>query len=174
MYMRIIIVSAFIDIDIAMKILPGYLLATLSGYLYVYYLYKDSDKSMIDVDFMYQNPLELKEALKFGLLFGIVFGATALLQAWVGNVGIYLSSLLSGLSDVDAITLSLSTLYADKQLILQTALTGIIIATFSNSLTKLIIAYTLGGKKLGNYLSIAFGIPLAVIITVLTIQELLL
>lgn len=174
MYIRIVIVSAFIDTDIAVKILPAYLLATLSGYLYVYHLYQHSHKSPIDVDFMYQNPLELKEALKFGLLFGIVFGATALMKGWIGDVGVYLTSLLSGLSDVDAITLSLSTLYADKKLILQTALVGIIIATFSNSMTKLIIAYTVGSKKLGNYLSAAYGIPLAVIIAVLTIQEFLL
>ncbi|MFT7823716.1 MAG: MgtC/SapB family protein [Sulfurimonas sp.] len=174
MYIRIIIVSSFIDTDIAMKILPAYLLATIAGYMYVYYLYKSPQKSQIDVDFIYQNPLELKEALKFGLLFGIVFGATALLQGWVGNAGVYLSSLLSGLSDVDAITLSLSTLYADKKLLLQTALIGIVIATFSNTMTKLAIAYTAGNKELGNHLSIAFGIPLAVIIVVLSIQELLL
>ncbi|MFT7879789.1 MAG: MgtC/SapB family protein [Sulfurimonas sp.] len=174
MYMRIVIVSALIDTDIALKILPAYLLATVSGYIYVYYLYRHSHKNPIDVDVIYQNPLELKEALKFGLLFGIVFGATALLEGWAGNVGVYLSSLFSGLSDVDAITLSLTTLYTDKKLILQTALTGIIIATFSNSMTKLIIAYTIGSKRLGNYLSIAFGIPVTVIIAVLTIQEFLL
>lgn len=174
MYMRIIIVSAFIDIGIAMKILPAYLLATVCGYMYVYYLYKDSEKSPIDVDFMYKNPLELKEALKFGLLFGIVFGATELLKEWTGDTGVYLSALLSGVSDVDAITLSLSTLYTDEKLKLYTALIGIVIATFSNSLTKLSIAYTIGNKKLGNYLSFAFLIPLTVIILVLSIQEFLL
>ena len=174
MYIRIIIVSAFIDIEIAMKLLPAYLLATVTGYMYVYYLYKHSEKSPIDVDFMYQNPLDLKEALKFGLLFGIVFGATTLLKDWTGNLGVYLSSLLSGVSDVDAITLSLSTLYTDENLMLYTALIGIVIATFSNSFTKLAIAYTAGNKVLGNHLSIALGIPLATIIIVLSIQELLL
>ncbi|GIT97627.1 MgtC/SapB family protein [Sulfurovum sp. TSL1] len=174
MYVRIIIVSAFIDIGIAIKLLPAYLLATITGYMYVYYLYKHSDQSPIDIDFMYQNPLDLKEALKFGLLFGIVFGATTLLKNWTGTLGVYLSSLLSGISDVDAITLSLSTLYTDGNLMLYTALIGIVIATFSNSLTKLAIAYTIGNKVLGNHLSIAFGIPLATIILVLSIQELLL
>jgi uncharacterized membrane protein (DUF4010 family) len=173
MYIRIIIVSAFIDISIAMKLLPAYLLATITGYMYVYYLYKHSEKSPIDVDFMYQNPLELTEALKFGLLFGIVFGATTLLKHWTGDPGVYLSSLLSGVSDVDAITLSLTTLYTDGNLKLYTALIGIVIATFSNSLTKLAIAYTTGNKVLGNHLSLAFGIPLATIIIVLSIQELL-
>jgi len=174
MYIRIIIVSAFIDIGIAMKLLPAYLLATITGYMYVYYLYKHSDKCPIDVDFMYQNPLDLKEALKFGLLFGIVFGVTTLLKDWTGALGVYLSSLLSGVSDVDAITLSLSTLYTEGNLMLYTALIGIVIATFSNTLTKLAIAYTTGNKVLGNYLSIALGIPLTTIIIVLSIQELLL
>ena len=174
MYIRIIIVSAFIDIDIAMKLLPAYLLATITGYMYVYYLYKHADKSTIDVDFMYKNPLDMKEALKFGLLFGIVFGATTLLKDWTGNLGVYLSSLLSGVSDVDAITLSLSTLYTDGKLMLYTALIGIVIATFSNSLTKLAIAYTTGNKVLGDHLSLALGIPLVTIIIVLSIQELLL
>jgi uncharacterized membrane protein (DUF4010 family) len=173
MYVRIIIVSAFINTDIAMKILPAYLLATVAGYIYIYYLYKRSEKSRIDVDFMYKNPLELKEALKFGLLFGIVFGTTSLLQDWVGRTGIYLSSLLSGISDVDAITLSLSTLYTDEKLMLHTAFIGIVIATFSNSITKLAIAYTVGNRELGNQLFVAFGIPLAVIIIVLVITPLI-
>ncbi|GIU00056.1 MgtC/SapB transporter [Sulfurovum sp. TSL6] len=174
MYIRIIIVSAFIDIGIALKLLPAYLLATITGYMCVYYLYKHSEKCSIDVDFMYQNPLDLKEALKFGLLFGIVFGVTTLLKDWTGALGVYISSLLSGVSDVDAITLSLSTLYREGNLMLYTALIGIVIATFSNSLTKLAIAYTTGNKVLGNYLSIALGIPLTTIIIVLSIQELLL
>jgi uncharacterized membrane protein (DUF4010 family) len=81
--------------------------------------------------------------------------------------------LLSGVSDVDAITLSLSTLYTDEKLMLHTAFIGIVIATFSNSITKLVIAYTVGNRELGNQLFVAFGIPLAVIIIVLVITPLI-
>jgi len=174
MYIRILIILVFIDINIAIEILPAYLSATIAGYIYVYYLYKSAVKSQIDVDFIYHNPLELKEALKFGLLFGIVFGATTLLKDWTGSSGVYLSSLLSGVSDVDAITLSLSTLYTEEKLNLYTTLTGIVIATFSNSLTKIAIAYITGNSSLGNHLAIALGIPLSTIIIVLSIQEFLL
>lgn len=171
MYIRVVIVSAFIDTNVAMRLAPAYILATMAGYAYIYYLYKKTERSSIDVSMIYKNPLEMKEALKFGLLFGIIFAATALLQDWAGDVGTYISSLVSGITDVDAITLSLSTLYTDEKLMLRTAVTGIVIATFSNSLTKLGISYIAGNTKLGNQLAIAFAIPLITIVVVLSVQE---
>ena len=173
MYIRVVIVTSFISIDLTMQLAPAYLLGALSGYLYIYYLYRQTQKSSMDVDFMFKNPLEMKEALKFGLLFGVVFGATSLLHDWAGNLGIYISSLVSGLTDVDAITLSLSKLYSNEEVILTTAAIGIVIATFSNSFTKLAISYTVGNRMLGNQLAIAFAFPLMMIVAVLTLQNLL-
>jgi uncharacterized membrane protein (DUF4010 family) len=170
MYFRVVILTAVISPEIATFLAPAYILATVTGYIYIYYLYNSSKKVDIDIDLVFKNPLDLKEALKFGVLFGVVFGATALLQEWAGNYGTYISSLFSGLTDVDAITLSLSNMLKDGNLGLNAAIIGIVIATFSNSFTKLVIAFTAGNKILGKYMSMAFAIPLSTIVVVLVMQ----
>jgi uncharacterized membrane protein (DUF4010 family) len=98
---------------------------------------------------MNRNPLQLSEAIKFGILFGIVYGAIAFVQGRYGNIGVYLVALFSGLTDVDAVTLSLSELARDGKLEAWPAMTGIVIASVTNSLVKLGIVYWLGGRKLG-------------------------
>ena len=58
-------------------------------------------------------------------------------------------SLVSGITDVDAITLSLSELAGHEKLGMATAMNGIVIASVVNSLVKLGIVYWIGGAKLG-------------------------
>ncbi|MGM0622600.1 MAG: MgtC/SapB family protein [Campylobacterota bacterium] len=173
MYIRVVILTFVIDPDIAREIAAAFVLATIVGYIYIYYLYKSSQKVDMDIDLVFKNPLDMKEALKFGLLFGVIFGATSLLQEWAGDFGIYISALFSGLTDVDAITLSLSNLYTDESLQLKAAVIGIVIATFSNSFTKLAISFVAGNRILGKYMSIAFALPLMTIVVVLSLQYLI-
>jgi hypothetical protein len=52
------------------------------------------------------NPTEIKTALGFGLLYALVLVLSAWLQDIAGSRGLYLLALASGLTDVDAITLS--------------------------------------------------------------------
>ncbi|MFH1572561.1 MAG: MgtC/SapB family protein, partial [Acidobacteriota bacterium] len=56
------------------------------------------------------NPSELKSALLFGLLYGVVVFAIAAAKDHLGERGLYLVAGLSGLTDMDAITLSVSQL----------------------------------------------------------------
>ncbi len=170
MYFRVVILTAIISTDIALQLALAYTLATLVGYGYIYYLYQSSQKVDMDIDLVFQNPLDMKEALKFGLLFGVVFGATSLLQDWAGNYGTYISALFSGLTDVDAITLSLSKLYSDESLGINPAVIGIVIATYANSFTKLAISFVTGNRILGKYMSVAFALPLFTIAAVLGVQ----
>ncbi len=94
-----------------------------------------------------KNPFELGPALRFaGLLVIILFlveGARRLL----GDTGIYLVSLLSGLTDVDAITLSLSN-SARTDLSELVAVRGIFLAAFSNSLVKAGLILLIGGRAM--------------------------
>lgn len=173
MYFRVVLLTAVIDTRLALELAPAFTLATITGYIYIYYLYNSSKKVHIDIDLVFKNPLDIKEALKFGVLFGLVFGVTSLLQEWAGDSGTYISALFSGLTDVDAITLSLSNLFVDSDIALNTALIGIVIATFANSFTKLAISFIVGNRILGKYMSIAFAIPLLTIVIVLAIDQLI-
>lgn len=94
-----------------------------------------------------KNPFELGPALRFaGLLVIILFlveGARRLL----GDTGIYLVALLSGLTDVDAITLSLSN-SARTDLSEMVAVHGIFLAALSNSLVKAVLILFIGGRAM--------------------------
>ncbi|MBD3617076.1 MAG: MgtC/SapB family protein [Gracilimonas sp.] len=81
------------------------------------------------------NPLQLPTALKFGALLAIILVLATALQEWFGDQGVYLLSLLSGLMDVDAITLSLSRM-AQTEITAAVATLGIVIAVISNTLVK--------------------------------------
>lgn len=81
------------------------------------------------------NPLQLPTALKFGALLAIILVLATALQEWFGDQGVYLLSLLSGLMDVDAITLSLSKM-AQTEITAAVATLGIVIAVISNTIVK--------------------------------------
>ncbi|MBS3123154.1 MgtC/SapB family protein [Candidatus Woesearchaeota archaeon] len=96
-----------------------------------------------------QSPLRLIPALKFALFFAFMLALMKVVQAYMSNSGVYLVSLISGLADVDALTLSLSQLSLTT-LPLETAKNGILIAALSNIATKGGIAYFMGGKSFGR------------------------
>ena len=56
------------------------------------------------------NPFELGEAIRFGLLFGVVTFVAKAAQVYLGDAGLYLAGAIAGLTDVDAIALSMAQL----------------------------------------------------------------
>ena len=151
MYLRVLFEAFVIDPSLAWKLSIAYLAAAISGLAFSYYLYKHSSSADIKFDnpAMSKNPLQLKEAINFGILFGIIYGAISLVQTHYGNLGVYVVSFFSGLTDVDAITLSLSQLAREGKLAEFASMYGIVIASITNSIVKLGIVLYLGGLRLG-------------------------
>lgn len=98
------------------------------------------------------NPLDLAAVLRFGALLGAVTLVSRLLLDWLGSGTLYLVAAVSGLVDVDAITLSTARL-AGGDVALATATGAILVATAVNLLTKAGLALIAGGR--------AYGLPLA-------------
>lgn len=82
------------------------------------------------------NPFELGEAIKFGLLFGAITFAAKAAEVYLGDAGLYLAGAVAGLSDVDAISLSMANLAAANPDSLGVAARTVIIAVLSNTLVK--------------------------------------
>ena len=82
------------------------------------------------------NPFELDEAIKFGLLFGVITFAAKAAQVFLGEAGLYLAGAVAGLSDVDAISLSMANLAAADPESAGAAARTIIIAVMSNTIVK--------------------------------------
>ncbi len=109
--------------------------AGLVGLLYGVYLFL-SQRASEKGEVQFSNPFDLGSAIKFGLLYGVVLLVSRAAQMYFGETGIFVSSLLSGAADVDAITLSMAELSATGGLDIHTASRAIVIATMSNTMVK--------------------------------------
>jgi uncharacterized membrane protein (DUF4010 family) len=105
------------------------------------------------------NPFELSTVLKFGLLLTVVTVLSRLLIHAGGSEGVYLLAALSGIADVDAITLSMSRLAGTAQSAL--AAHAILIVVAVNTVAKSVIGWIAGGEPYGRRLSFAAAAALA-------------
>ncbi|MDD5613114.1 MAG: DUF4010 domain-containing protein, partial [Gallionella sp.] len=135
----------------------------LLGLLYVLY---DRRKMLDTKDLKIpetSNPAELHMALGFGLIYVLVLLISAWMKDVAGSQGIYAVALVSGLTDVDAITLSSLRLFTLKQLDEQQTVTTIAIAFLSNLSFKFGLVYFIGGRELakrvaGGFAAISLGV----------------
>lgn len=109
-----------------------------------------------------ENPSELKPAFLFGLLYALVLFATAAAREHFGLRGLYTVSALSGLTDVDAITLSTSQLVRTGQLDPAIGWRLILVGVLSNLLFKGGAIAVLGSRRLLARIAGPFLLALAV------------
>jgi len=109
--------------------------AGISGMGFSWWMNRKFDPKGLKGELPIQNPLNLKDALKFAVFYSFILILVAFAQAHLGNAGVYLTSAVSGLTDVDAITISLSGL-AGREMPPAVAATAILIAALANTLTK--------------------------------------
>ncbi|GGW67668.1 uncharacterized membrane protein (DUF4010 family) [Winogradskyella epiphytica] len=105
-----------------------------------------------------ENPAQFKSALIFGLLYGLILLAVAFTKKTFGNDALYIVAIISGLTDVDAITLSLSQLIKEGSLQANFGWKLILLAGLSNMMFKGIMAIVLGAKQLTKWIIVSFGI----------------
>jgi uncharacterized membrane protein (DUF4010 family) len=104
-----------------------------------------------------ENPAELKPALVFGALYAAILLAVAFARHRFGTAGLYTVAGLSGLTDVDAITLSTSRLVHGSRLDPETGWRAILLASLSNLVFKGGIVAVLGSRALLARVALLFG-----------------
>ncbi len=104
------------------------------------------------------NPTELKSAVVFGSLYAIVLFAVAATKAHFENTGLYVVAILSGLTDMDAITLSTSRMVAAGRLTADTGWKVIVSAVMANLVFKAALVAMLGDRRLLARVAVLFGI----------------
>jgi uncharacterized membrane protein (DUF4010 family) len=115
------------------------------------------------------NPIDLKSALLYSVGLTLLLVLVRAAEAWLGASGIYLLSALSGIADVDAVSLSLAA-SANNGLSTQVAAQGILIAVAVNTLVKASIAIAIGGWQLARWsttillLSLSLGVVTLLIV----------
>ncbi len=111
-----------------------------------------------------ENPTELRTALVFALMYAGVFVATALARGYFGSWGVYATAGISGLTDMDAITLSVSRMASRDELAPATAWRAVLVAAAANVAFKTALASSLGGPELRRRLGLFMAIEFVVIV----------
>lgn len=158
MYPRILIEIAVVNRSLLAFMWPMILILTVSGVAAsLLLLFGKRTQTTTDVDL--KNPFELMSAIKFGLVFALIIFVSKAAQEYLGSGGVYLAAGLAGLTDVDAITLSMANL-AKESLSETTAAIAILIAVVVNTVVKASIAFTLGAASLRKFTLPGFGLVL--------------
>src|SRR5688572_27003165 len=97
-------------------------------------------------DVALQNPLQLTAALQMAVLFQIVLMAVYVARTWWGESGVISSATVLGLTDVDALTVSMTTAVA-QTVSATVAATAIAVGALANTGLKLVVAMVFGSSR---------------------------
>ena len=151
MFARVVIMVAIVYAPLVTGVLVpfvamGVVTAILAG---VFYWLGASRKRPVapSEEVKVKNPFSLTAATNFGLLFAVVLVIVKITERYAPAEGMYLVAAVAGLTDVDAITLSMAG-YARQGNELAIAAAAIAIAALSNTLVKCGMVLVLGSQPL--------------------------
>lgn len=161
MFPRILFEVYVVNRQLAQQLWLPVILVSLAGFGAAFFIYKFK-KGKADAESLpLKNPLDLGTAIKFALFFAAIQWLVQFSSEQFGNNGTYIAGAISGITDVDAITLSMAKM-AHGSAQSDLAINTILIAALSNTLVKFIIVMSLGSVQLRKTAFIGF---LAIFIT---------
>lgn len=161
MFPRVLVILAVIRPALLSTLAPVLLAAMVAGYAAAAAaLLRQRGAASSGQALLPRNPFELWLAVRFGLFLAVVMLAAEALQAWTGRVGLYALAALTGITDVDAIALSVGRM-AGGTLASESAVIALLIAIAANTLTKAVIASRLAGIRFGSRVALPLGLSLA-------------
>lgn len=171
MYLRVLVVVSALNVPLVGLLWVPMLASALVGSGYVAYLYF-AQRTEETAEIEYSNPFELQPALQFGLLYAVILVVSTAAQVYLGDAGVYLSSIVAGLVDLNAISLSMAELsQMGAEVALDVAARALVLASVSNTVVKGIIVLSLGSARLrkrvwpGLVLMAATGVAVVFLIT---------
>ncbi|MEI6268186.1 MAG: MgtC/SapB family protein [Methylococcaceae bacterium] len=147
MFARTLLLTSVINPALFRALLPALLVMTLSTYLAAFLLWRNRQGFQPIDEIKLQNPFQLGMAIKFGVFLVVIMLLSNLLKDYFGDMGTYFLAAISGLADVDPITLSMSQMSKDA-LEVRVAAMAILIAVSVNSGIKSIFSWVIGGRAL--------------------------
>jgi uncharacterized membrane protein (DUF4010 family) len=106
-----------------------------------------------------ENPTQLKSAIIFAIMYAVVLLALAVAQNFWQGRGMYIVAFFSGLTEMDAVTLSTARLSAVDPLVAADGWRIIVVAAAANLVSKAALAGLLGGWRLLLRMIALFAIP---------------
>lgn len=158
MFIRILIWSFIFNQGLFQKLFLPISLVFLSAIGVTFFLFqRKKNHDLNQTEIPQKKPLDLKSALVFGFIYMLISLLVTYANKNLGQSGTLISSAIAGISDIDAITISVSKL-AGIKLDLKTAAIAVLIASVSNTLIKLGIGIYAGSLSLRRHLYLGYGI----------------
>jgi uncharacterized membrane protein (DUF4010 family) len=171
MFVRVIAIVAIVNPGLASSVVYPMLAAAAGGVGSTAVLWLRSGRARTkEGEIAFSNPFELGAAVKFALVFAVILVGSKAAAIYLGTAGTYAAGAIAGLTDVDAITLSMAKHAADGGIASRVAATTIFLGAAANTLAKGALGAAVGGwsfgrKVLGALLATlaagAFGLALA-------------
>jgi uncharacterized membrane protein (DUF4010 family) len=161
MYARVLVEAFVIAPDLGRRLVPlmvGLFLAVEGAAVWWWTRPVTGDQ---EADVEVRNPLTLSIALQFGALYGVIVFFSELLSDRVSDASLSIVGAVSGINDVDAITLSTANLVKDG-LAVDVGARVVVAAVAVNTLVKGGLAVALGTRRLGLGVGIVLGLAGAV------------
>jgi uncharacterized membrane protein (DUF4010 family) len=166
MFARVIIVVLVLDRVLAMRLVwsVGTMAIAASVAAGLLWLAAGRDKAITSEgagEVQLKNPFSLGPAISFAAFFVVILFAVKLAKVYFGDQGLFAAAALSGLADVDAITLSIAEQTKSSALTIPTGAIAVTIAVVSNSIVKSGIAFYSGGIAFGRTVTVCLGVATA-------------
>jgi uncharacterized membrane protein (DUF4010 family) len=139
---RVLTVSALMDRDVALALIPLLLPAAILGVGVLAFMWRRQAHDGTPAASVTKNPLQLWTAIRMAIAFQVAISLIAFVRRGAGTTGVYASGALLGLTDVDALTVSMSR--AGVDLTARVAAHAIAIGILANTLLKLGVSLALG------------------------------
>jgi uncharacterized membrane protein (DUF4010 family) len=160
MLARVAVVVGFLNLDLALTLIRPFALMALPGVVFGAWLWfrRQPGASVVAAP-QIGNPLNLMTAIKFGLLYGvIVFLVKVITTQNLLHSSLLPLSFISGLTDMDAISLSMAGSHNSGVVPLRLATQAVIVAAAANSIVKAGIAAWLGSPVLRREIALVLGL----------------
>lgn len=157
MFPRVAAIAAVVNPDLLGALLVPMGAMAAAGYLPAAWLWRGRAAQPAEREAPLSNPLELGTAVKMSLLLAVLLLATRAVHAWIGEPGLYAVAALSGLADMDAITLSLADMARDG-LPPEVAVRGVVLAAFVNTAVKGLLVAGIARGAMARQVATSFGL----------------
>ncbi|WP_034733985.1 MgtC/SapB family protein [Pseudidiomarina atlantica] len=133
---------------------------TLTNFIGVIWLLRRRQSTELQNEVVVKNPFDIFTALKFAGLLVAVLVIAHYAHLYFDDAGVYAVAAISGLTDVDAITLSLAKL-ANNSLADEVASFGILLAASVNTLVKVGLVVALGHRNMWLPCAVVCGLAIS-------------